>query len=178
MKQHKSRSNRLIICICCIFIVCWSILPVQAAKRSNGLAITLLISGVGLQVGSTFLNTSAETKYEDYLSASLQADIETYKNDTITRRNASVIMSRLGYGCVGLAVILSIFNQLENATIETSSVTHSHNRINQTLSNTFSLVSSNLSLKNRIVGEAQKFSFRPHYDFQRHRASIQFLHRF
>lgn len=178
MKQHKSRSHRLIVCICCIFILCWSILPVHAEKRSHGLAITLLISGVGLQVGSTFLNTSAENRYEDYLSASLQNDIETHKNDTIARKNASVIMSRVGYGCVGLAVLLSIFNQLDNANTEAISVAHTPNKTKLITPNSLSIVSSNLSLKNLIVGESQKFSFRPYYDFQKQRASIQFLHRF
>lgn len=178
MERLKLSSHKTVFCLCCIFVLCWTILPVQAAKRSNGLAITLLISGVGLQVGSTFLNTSAESRYEDYLSASLQADIETHKNDTIARKNASIIMSRVGYGCVGLAVLLSIFNQLDNATTETTSIAYNPNKTNRTKPNPLSIVSPRNLLNNRIFGNSQKFSFNPYYDFQRNRASIQILHRF
>ncbi len=177
MEQYSSKSYRLIIGLCCIFVFFMAILPANAAKRSNGLAITLLISGVGMQVGSTFLNTSAENRYEDYLSASLQTDIQNYKDETVARKNASVIMSRVGYGCVGLAVLLSIFNQLESGTTETISVSQIPDN-NRTTTNPLSYLSSRTSFNYRGFGESRNFSFRPHYDFQRQIASLQFQHRF
>ena len=120
MKHCSSSQKRYVIGICCFFMLILTILPAHAARRSHGLAITLLASGVGLQVGSTMLHTSAESRYEEYLSLAIQDDIQNRKNDVVARENASVIMSRVGFGCIGLAVILSIFNQLDNASIETA----------------------------------------------------------
>ena len=177
MVQFSLKPNRY-IGVCCIFLLFLAILPAQAAKRSSGWPITLLISGLGMQVGSTYLNTSAENLYEDYLSASLQTDIQQHKSDSIARKNASVIMSRVGYGCIGLAVILSIFNQLDSATDETVTFSQITDKTNLNTLYPISLSSTSLSLNNRILGEPQKFSFRPHYDFQGQRASLQFLHRF
>ena len=172
MEHNGSNQKRFALCVCCIFILSLTILPAQAARRSHGLAITLLASGVGLKVGSTLMHSSAETRYEEYLSATIQADIQSLKSDVNARENASVIMSRVGYGCIGLAVILSIFNQLENASIDTSPLTQIPNNINDNPQYTINFAAS------RVLGESLMFNLRPHYDFQKQRASLQYLHRF
>ena len=168
----------ILIGILCLVFLSLTISPVQAKKRSSGLAITLLISGVGLQVGSTFLNTSAENKYEEYLAATTQADIQSLKDETVVRENATVIMSRVGYGCIGLAVLLSIVNQFHNATVDTASATE--NLGNVSLYEEFPLsISSPSQIKyNQVYGRTQLFSILPNYDFQTQRASLQFLYRF
>ncbi len=172
------KPNRLIIGILCIVLLCLTISPVHAKKRSNGLAITLLISGIGFQVGSTFLNTSAENKYEEYLSATTQADIQSLKDETVLRENATTIMSRVGYGCIGFAVLFSIMNQFHNATVDTAST--SDNPGNAFLNNQYPLniSSSPRTTNNQIYGRSQLFSVQPNYDFQTQRASLQFLYRF
>ncbi len=173
MKHNSSNQKRFALCICCIFILSLMILPVQASRRSHGLAITLLASGVGLQVGSTFMHTSAESRYEEYLSATIQTDIQSQKSDVVARENASVIMSRVGYGCIGLAVLLSIFNQLDNASTETTPSTQLRNTAISKMQ-----LPINFSDASIFWGESQMFSFRPHYDFQKQRVSLQYLHRF
>ena len=178
MKHNSSNQKRFALCICCIFILSLTILPAQAARRSHGLAITLLASGVGLQVSSTLMHTSAENRYEEYLSAAIQADIQSQKSDVVARENASVIMSRVGYGCIGLAVILSIFNQLDNASTETTPSTQLHNNANRNTQYPINFTASPILLGTEIFGESQIYGFRPHYDFQKQRVSLQFLHRF
>ncbi len=178
MIQLGLKPNRLLIGILCIVFLCLTISPVHAKKRSNGLAITLLISGIGFQVGSTFLNTSAENKYEEYLSATTQADIQSLKDETVLRENATTIMSRVGYGCIGFAVLFSIMNQFHNATVDTAST--SDNPGNAFLNNQYplSISSSPKTMNNQTYGRSQLFSVQPNYDFQTQRASLQFLYRF
>lgn len=178
MEHHGFCQNRYCIVICCVILLCMMTLPVHAEKKSNGLAITLLLSGVGFQVGSTFLNTSAENKYEEYLSATIQSDIQNLKNETATRENASIIMSRVGYGCIGFAVLLSLLNQFHNATIEPASTTLIPADAFLNKQSSFSMTSSPESLWYQYDGRSQLFSILPHYDFHNQRASLQFTHRF
>ena len=178
MKHYSSNQKRFVIGVCCVLLISLMGLPAQAARRSHGLAITLLVSGVGLQVGSTMLHTSAESRYEEYLSLAIQDDIQNRKNDVIARENASVIMSRVGFGCIGLAVILSIFNQLDNASTETVPLTQMRNNTNKNAQYPINYTASPIRLDDRIMGKSQMDSFRPHYDFQKQRISLQYLYRF
>ncbi|MCE2400986.1 hypothetical protein J4G08_08890 [Candidatus Poribacteria bacterium] len=178
MKHCSSNQKRFVIGICCIFILILTILPAQAARRSHGLAITLLASGVGLQVGSTMLHTSAESRYEEYLSLAIQDDIQNHKNDVVARENASVIMSRVGFGCIGLAVILSIFNQLHNASIEITPLSQTQSNVKFNTHYPINFTASPILLDSGFWSESQEFSVRPHFDFEKQRASLQFLHRF
>lgn len=178
MEHLGFKQNRYVIGVCCALLLCLVTFPVHAEKKSNGLAITLLLSGVGFQVGSTFMNTSAENKYEEYLSATIQSEIQSLKNDTTSRENASIIMSRVGYGCIGLAVLISVLNQFHNATIEPVSTPDIPINTNLNKQPNFSLTSSPESLRNQEYGELQKFSILPNYDFQNQRASLQLIHRF
>lgn len=178
MRRFSFNQKIVVIGICCIFMLIVTMQPAQAARRSHGLAITLLISGVGLKVGSTLLHTSAEKQYEDYLSATIQADIQNRKSDVESRENASVIMSRVGFGFIGLAALLSIFNQIGSVPTETVPAAQMQGNQNLNTQHLTSLVPSRLSLSNQILGESHLFRFRPHYDFQRQRVSLQFSHRF
>ncbi len=172
------KPNRLLIGILCIMFLSLTILPAQAKKRSNGLAITLLISGVGFQVGSTFLNTSAENKYEDYLSATTQADIQSLKDESVARENATIIMSRVGYGCIGLAVLLSVMNQFHNGTVDTASTSDTPGNAFLNKQYPLSISSSPKTIYNQVYGSSQMFSIQPNYNIQTQRASLQFLYRF
>lgn len=122
MRHHISYQKPLAVILCCIFILITSIQPADAGKGNRTFAISLLVSGLGLQVGSTFLNASAENRYEDYLSAVIQSDIQSQKSDVVAYKNASVSMSRAGYGFIGLAVIISILDQISESSIDTESI--------------------------------------------------------
>ncbi len=122
MRHHISYQKPLALLLCCIFILITSIQPADAGKGNRTFAITLLVSGLGLQVGSTFLNASAEDRYEDYLSAVIQSDIQSQKSDVVAYKNASVSMSRVGYGFIGLAVVISILDQISESSIDTESI--------------------------------------------------------
>lgn len=172
------KPNRLLIAILCIVLLSLSISPVHAKKRSNGLAITLLISGIGFQVGSTFLNTSAENKYEEYLAATIQSDIQSLKDETVARENATTIMSRVGYGCIGFAVLLSIMNQFHNATVDTASTSDTPESALQSREFPLSISPTSNITYNQIYGSERFLSIQPNYDFQTQRASLQFLYRF
>lgn len=178
MKRCSLNHKWIALGLSCIFMLSFAILPAQAARRSPGLAITLLASGVGLQVGSTFLHASAQKTYEDYLSAAIQTDIQSHKDAVIARQNASVIMSRVGYGCIGLAVILSIINQLDTPSTETAQLSQIRNNATVNTRYPIGFTASPMSLGNRILKESQMVGFRPHFDFQKQSASLQFLYRF
>ena len=172
------KPNRLLIAVLCIVLLSLTISPVHAKKRSNGLAITLLISGIGFQVGSTFLNTSAENKYEEYLAATIQSDIQSLKDETVARENATTIMSRVGYGCIGFAVLLSIMNQFHNATVDTASTSDNPGNASLNKQLPFSKSSSPQAIYNQVYGNSKKLGIHPNYNFQSQRASLQLLYRF
>ena len=178
MKQYNSNHKRFAFVVCCFIVLNIVIVPAEAARGSRVFAITLLASGMGMQVGSTMLNTSAQESYEEYLSATIQADIQTHKNTVIERKNASIIMSRVGLGCVGLAVLLSIIDQLNSSSTElpTSTFSPTNTNVNSLYSTSFT--PSRMGLYNGIMREPQVSRFGPHYDFKTQRVSLQFLHRF
>ena len=152
----------------------------EAARRSRVLSIGLFASGIGLQFGSSLLKASAQDRYDSYLNAAIQADIQTHKDAFRARRDAGTIMSRVGLGCIGLAVLFSIYNQLDmpelvdsSASSEQGSKTHVKTpRIRLSgLTNRFSQSTS-------LQFHHPAFQLSPHYDFQTHRASLRLLHHF
>lgn len=104
---------RLPILICCVVTLIATVAPAEATDRSRMLTIALFTSGVALKFGSVFVATSAQDTYDQYLSTGIQSDITKYRNDYKTQRNLSIGMSRTGIGFVGLAVLISVFDQLE-----------------------------------------------------------------
>lgn len=175
MKLYHAIVNRFTLWTITIIIISFVIIqPVQAASRKHTFEITLFVSGLGLQVGSTLYNTSAQERYEDYLAATIQEDIQAKKDAAATHQNTSVIMRRVGYGCIGLAVILSIFKQIDN--IETNTVSSS--KIQEQFKKGVYLTDYRYKPTGSLLDESPGFSFRPHYDFQTQRASVSLYHRF
>ncbi|MYE90981.1 hypothetical protein F4X33_18510 [Candidatus Poribacteria bacterium] len=87
--------------------------PIRAADRSRVLTIGLFASGVALKFGSVFVANSAQDTYDQYLSTGIQSDLATHRDDYTTKRDLSVAMSRTGIAFVGLAVLVSVFDQLD-----------------------------------------------------------------
>lgn len=114
--MHSYRNNKLglRILICCVVIVIATVSPARAADRSRVLAIGLFASGVALKFGSVFIANSAHDSYDQYLSTGIQADIAQHRDAYTIKRNLSIGMSRTGIGFVGLAVLISIFDQLDD----------------------------------------------------------------
>lgn len=113
--MQSCQNNRLAlqILICCIVTAAATVTPAQAVDRSRALTIGLFVSGVALKFGSTFVATSAQDTYDQYLSTGIQADIVEHRDDYKTKRDLSFGMSRAGVGFVGLAVLISVFDQLD-----------------------------------------------------------------
>ena len=85
----------------------------HAADRARVWTIGLFASGVVLKFGSAFVASSAQDTYDQYLSTGIQSDLAKYRNDYKAQRNLSIGMSRTGMGFVGLAVLISFFDQLD-----------------------------------------------------------------
>lgn len=113
MQSRQNNKLRLQILICGIVTVLATVTPAQAVDRSRVLTVGLFASGVALKFGSTFVATSAQDTYDQYLSTGIQADIVKHRDDYKTKRDLSLGMSRAGIGFVGLAVLISVFDQLD-----------------------------------------------------------------
>ena len=111
--MHSCQNNRfeLQILIGCIVILVAVVTPAQAVDRSRLLTIGLFTSGVGLKLGSVIVASSAQDTYDQYLSTGIQADITKQRDDYKTKRDLSLGLSRTGMGFVGLAVLISLFDQ-------------------------------------------------------------------
>lgn len=152
----------------------------EAARRSRVLSIGLFASGMGLQFGSILLKASAQDRYDTYLNAAIQADIQTHKDAFRVRRDASTIMSGVGLGCVGLAVLFAIYNQLDTPELEDDSVSSvSSSKIQTMIPKThLGSIAKHLSQNMSPLLPHSTFQLSPHYDFQTHRASLRLLHHF
>lgn len=180
MKPH-SISQRYITFVCsCAFIFILAGGQAEGARRSRVLSTALFASGMSLHVGSSFLKAAAQDRYDAYLNAAIQADIETHKDAFLVRRNAGTLMSRVGLGCVGLAVLLSIYNQLNtpepiDETVSAADRSKTHVRGQPTrLSNLTHRFSQNTGL----LFPRPRLQLHPYYDFHTHRASLRLLHHF
>ncbi len=178
MNKNRTKLKRFAFILSCIFILNMVTVPAEAGRRSRLFAITLLSSGLGLQVGSTFMNSSAQEAYDEYLSASLQADIQSRKSVVLERQNTSIIMSRVGLGCIGLAVLISIVDQLNSSSdtvptetqIPTTADIISHYPSNLTSSDMdFGMYSGRVTRSKNML---------PKFDFQAQTVYLQYTHRF
>ena len=186
MRHHFSYQKPLALLLCCIFILITSIQPADAGKGNRAFAITLLVSGLGLQVGSTFLNASAEDRYEAYLSAVIQSDIQSQKSDVVAYKNASVSMSRAGYGFIGLAVIISILDQISESSKDSETIPQQdiNTLSGRTGQNIFSL--SSLSYLMADLNTSFQYSkgvglnpfYAISYDCEEQRTNLKFTFRF
>lgn len=178
MKNHLLFQKPITLLIFCFFILATFIQPADAGKGSRAFSLTLLVSGLGLQIGSTFVNASAEERYEDYLIATTQTDIQDRKSEVVTLKNTSTSMSRTGYGFIGLAVIISIFDQIKSSANDNTNITQLENRTNY--STNMSVISnvSGLSDGNVFFSSSERVGLYPFYDFQKQQTTLQFIHRF
>ena len=180
MKRYSTPQKYIAFACSCAFIFILTNGQVEAARRSRVLSIALFASGMSLQFGSSFLKASAQDRYDTYLYAAIQADIQTHKDAFLIRRNTSTIMSRVGLGCVGLAVLFSIYNKLHTPESLDDSISSADNS-----KAGFEIPRTHLSgFANRFLGNTgtlyprTSFQLHPHYDVQTQRASLRLLHHF
>ncbi len=180
MRRYNPAEKYIAFACSCAFIFILANGQAEAARRSRVLSIALFASGMSLQFGSSILKASAQDRYDTYLNAATQADIQTYKDAFLVRRNASTIMSGVGLGCVGLAVLFSIYNQLDTpAPVEdaVSAVRNSKRQV-KILKTNRSGLANHLSQNTGLLFPRTTFQLHPHYDFQTHQASLRLLHHF
>ena len=180
MKRYSIPEKYIAFVCSCAFIFILTSGQVEAGRRSRVLSITLFTSGMGLQFGSSILKASAQDRYDTYLNAAIQADIQTHKDAFRVRRDAGSIMSRVGLGCVGFAVLFAIYSQLDTPELVEDSVSLIPNskiqvRIPSTRLNSFA---RHISQNTSPLLPRSTFQLHPHYDFQTHQASLRFLHHF
>lgn len=113
MYSYRNSQLRLRIVICCIVTLIATAAPAQAVDRSRVLTIGLFASGVALKFGSVFVASSAQDAYDQYLSTGIQSDLVTHRDDYKTKHDLSSAMSRTGVAFAGLAVLISVFDQLD-----------------------------------------------------------------
>ena len=173
MKRYGSLQKYIAFACSCIFVFILTTQHADAARRSRVLSIALFASGVGLQFGGNFLKASAQDRYDAYLNAAIQADIQAHKDAFLARRNASTIVSRVGFGCIGLAVLFSLYSQLD-----------APEPVDESVSSAYDLQAPRVrpsSFANHFTGNTNlllprtSFQLRPHYDFQTRRASLSLL---
>ncbi len=169
---------------CCAFTLLITGGDAGAARSSRTLTLALFVSGMGLQFSGSVLKASAQSRYDDYLNAAIQADIQARKRAYLSRQNTSVIMSRVGYGCIGLAVLFSIYNQLNTPKAPSPPDEALQNRVQglhqgfQTHGGRYNGLGAN-RLYGNTSGLLQFFNrISPYYDWQTRGASLRFLHRF
>ena len=180
MKRYSTTQKYITFVCSCVLIFILTHQHADAARRPSILPIALFASGMSLQFGSNFLKSSAQNHYDSYLNAAIQTDIQTHKDAFRVRRNASTIMSGVGLGCVGLAVLFSIYNQLdmpERAEDSVSSVEHSRTNVEIPLTRLRNFTNRYSENTNPLLPRTS-FRLHPNYDFQTQRASLSLLHFF
>ena len=180
MKRHNPTQKYIAFAFSCVFIFILTSQHADAARRSRVLPLTLFASGMSLQFGSNFLKASAENHYDSYLNAAIQADIQTHKDAFLARQNASTIMSGVGFGFVGLAVLFSIYGQLDTPAPVEDSVSSAANwntdiEISRTRLTGFR---HDFSENRSLLLPKTSFQLHPHYDFETRRAGLSLLHFF
>ena len=180
MKRYSTPQKYIAFACSCAFIFILTSGQVDAARRSRVLSIALFASGMSLQFGSSFVKASAQDQYDAYLNAAIQADIQTHKDAFLIRRNAGTIMSRVGLGCVGLAVLFSIYNQVVTPELVDGSADPADGLENQseTPRTRLSNFAYRFSQNTGLLLPRTTLQLHPHYDTQTHRASLRLLHHF
>ena len=113
MYSYRNNKLGLRIVICCAAIAMLTVSPAQSADRSRVLTIGLFTCGVALKFGSIFVASSAQDTYDQYLATGIQSDLATHRDDYKTTRDLGIAMSRTGITFVGVAVLISVFDQLD-----------------------------------------------------------------
>lgn len=180
MKRYSPIQKSIAFACSCVFIFILTSQHADAARRSRVLSIALFASGMSLQLGGNFLKASAQNHYDSYLNTAIQADIQTHKDAFLARKNASTIVSRVGFGCIGLAVLFSIYSQVVTPELVDESVSsarslHPQIGLQWTRSGSFA---KRLSRDPGLLFPRTAFQVRPHYDFQTRSAGLSLLHLF
>ena len=184
MKRYSRIQKSIALISSCLLIFVLTSQYANATRRSRVLSIALFTSGMGLYLGGTLLKSSAQARYDTYLNAATQADIQTHKDAFLVRRNASTITSRVGLGCVGLAVLFSIYSQLDSPSESSESLEGAVSALHRLQTYRTNLRAGKIDFTNRFSGNTgllfpnTSFQLLPHYDFQSQRASIRFQHFF
>ena len=113
MRSYLQRKVAALIGVCFALTLTAAVVPAQAGSGARALKVVLFTTGMGLKFGSVFVDKSAQDSYDQYLITALQADIAKHRNDYTSRRDTSIVMSRVGIGLVGVATLISIFDQLD-----------------------------------------------------------------
>ena len=180
MKRYSPAKKYIAFVCSCAFIFILTNGQAAAARRSRVLSIALFASGMSLQFGSSILKASAQDRYDTYLNAAIQADIQMHKDAFRIRRNVSAIMSGVGLGCVGLAVLFSIYNQLDTPepVEDAGSAVRGLKLQVETSKTNRSGFANHLSQNTSLLFPRTTFQLHPHYNFQTHQASLRLLHHF
>ncbi len=180
MKSHSTTQKYIAFVCSFAFIFILTSGQAEAARRSRVLSIALFASGMGLQFGSSILKASAQDRYDSYLNAAIQADIQTHKDAFRVRRDAGTIMSGVALGCVGLAVLFEIYNQLDTRElVDGSAASVPNSKIQAGIPRTrLSSFAKHFSQNTSPLLPRSMFQLSPHYDFQTHQASLRLLHHF
>lgn len=88
-----------------------------AQSRINKLPTLMFVSGIGLSVGSFYLNKSAQDSYDNYLRTAFQSEIKKYRQDYRRLQTASVVVARAGLSIAGLSLIISIWKQATGSVV-------------------------------------------------------------
>lgn len=184
MKCYNPNQKYIAFVCSCLLIFVLTSQHADAARRSRVLSIALFASGMSFQLGGTLLKASAQERYDAYLNAAIQADIQTHKDAFRVRRNAGSIMSGVGLGCVGLAVLFSVYSQLDTPSesselAEGDAFSGYRSQTLRTNLHTRKIDFTNYRFGNTgLLFPRASFQLRPHYDFQNQRASLKLLHYF
>ena len=88
-----------------------------AQSRINKLPTLMFVSGIGLSVGSFYLNKSAQDSYDNYLRTAFQSEIKKYRQNYRRIQTASVVVARTGLSIAGLSLIISIWKQATGSVV-------------------------------------------------------------
>ena len=88
-----------------------------AQSRIDKLPTLMFVSGIGLNVGSFYLNKSAQDSYDNYLRTAFQSEIKKYRQDYRRIQTASVVVARTGLSIAGLSLIISIWKQATGSVV-------------------------------------------------------------
>lgn len=113
MRPYFSMKVIVLVGVCCALTLTATVIPAQAGGGARALKVVMFTTGMSLKFGSVFVDKSAQDSYDQYLITALQADIAKHRNDYTSRRDTSIVMSRVGIGLVGVATLISIFDQLD-----------------------------------------------------------------
>ena len=112
MRLYPSIKVIALIGVCFALTLTITVNPAQAGGGARTLKVVLFSTGMGLKFGSVFVEKSAQDSHDQYLTTALQADIARHRSDYTSKRDTSLVMSRVGMGLVGVATLISIFDQL------------------------------------------------------------------